>query len=407
MLSILNATEMIPDRLTIRMFGAFHAARGEDVLTENLKRSRQLEGLLKYLLAYRGRFTAPEELVDALWEGKDCPNPAKAIQNLVYRLRAMLDRPGEPGHILFANGGYGWNIQAAYWLDLEEFDRLQEEALRGRRTGEAQPEKLSAALDLYQADFLSNASYELWTVPLRQSYRARFTACVEALISLYKAEERFGDIIALCERVTTIDPYDEKVHVSYLEALMATNRIAHARMHYSYITEMLYRDLGASPSAELREIYARINGSVRYVQHDMDSILSSFTEDRHYPDGPFFCDDEVFHELFKLERRRLLRNGQSNCLLLYTFSNASYGMPPPDVLKAARKALNTVLMQSLRKGDVVCNWNDAQVLILLVGLTFEDAELICRRIITRFHKEYEGTPLMLQKRISPVRAEVV
>ncbi len=395
------------DLPSFRLFGVFHAASGGEVLSDRLKRSRQLEGLLKYLLAYRGRFISPEVLVDSLWETKDCPNPAKAIQNLVYRLRALLDRPNEPSYILFRNGGYGWNTQGEYWLDLELFERLQEDALREYKAGSTDTDALTQALDLYPADFLSNNAYELWTVPLRQNYRARFTACAEALIALYRAQERHGDIIALCERVTAIDPYNEKVHVGYLEALMATNRIAHARMHYSYVTEMLYRDLGATPSAELREVYARINGSIKYVQHDMDSIMSSFTEDRHHPDGPFFCDDEVFHELFKLERRRMLRSGQSNCLVLYTFSNANYGMPPPDVLKAGRKALVDVLMSSLRKGDVVCNWNDAQVLILLVSLTFEDAETISRRIISRFHKEYQGAPLMLQKRISPIHAEIV
>jgi hypothetical protein len=221
-----------------------------------------------------------------------------------------------------------------------------------------------------------------------------------------KAENRYQDIISVCEKTMGIDTYDEKVHVAFLEALVATNRIAHARMHYSYITELLYRDLGISPSAELKETYAKISGNAKYIQHDMDAILSSFSDEERAAEGPYFCDEEIFHELFKLERRRLQRNGQSNCLMLLTVSNANFGIPSSEVLKAARNALKDVLMASLRKGDVVCVWNDAQLLVMLSSLTFEDAEMISHRIITRFHKAYTGTPLMLQKKISPVQAEV-
>jgi DNA-binding SARP family transcriptional activator len=391
--------------LTIRLFGVLYVARGDEVLTDRLKRSRQLEGLLKYLIAYRGRFVAPEELVDALWESRNCDNPAKAVQNLVYRLRMLLDLPDEPSHILYVNGGYGWNAQSEYLLDLEEFDHTLDEAIIRLRSGVPDTTLFFKALQYYTMDFLANSLYDLWTVALRQAYKLKFTTCVETVIGLLKAEGRHQDIISVCEKAMAIDPYDEKVHVAFLQALMATNRIAHARMHYSYITELLYRDLGVSPSAELKEAYVQINGSAKLVQHDIYSILGSFS-DEHSGDGPFFCGEEIFHELFNLERRRLQRNGQSNCLLLLTLSNANYGMPATDTLKSARATLKEVLTASLRKGDVVCVWNDAQMLVMLSSLTYEDAEMISHRIITRFHKDWGGTPLMLQRKISPVQTEV-
>jgi DNA-binding SARP family transcriptional activator len=402
----LNAVTEMPLTLAIRMFGVFYVGRGGEALTEKLKRSRQLEGLLKYLIAYRGRYVSPEELVDALWENRNCDNPAKAVQNLVYRLRMLIDLPGEPSHILFVNGGYGWNMQAGCVIDLEEFDRAMDEATSRMRAGAPDADLYFKALEVYTMDFLANSQYDLWTVSIRQAYRLKLTSCVETLIGLLKTGGRHQDIIGVCERAMAIDPYDEKVHVAFLEALVATNRIAHARMHYSYITELLYRDLGISPSAELRTAYARINGNSKLVQHDMDAILGVFGDEERETEGPYFCDEEIFHELYKLERRRLQRNGQSNCLMLLTVSNVNYGMPPGDVLKAARNSLKEVLMASLRKGDVVCIWNDAQVLVMLSSLTFEDAEMISHRIITRFHKAYAGTPLMLQKKISPVQSEV-
>jgi DNA-binding SARP family transcriptional activator len=405
-MSALDAAREKREPLAIRMFGVFFAARGEEALTEKLKRSRQLEGLLKYLIAYRGRYVSPEELVDALWENRSCDNPAKAVQNLVYRLRMLIDVPGLPSHILYVNGGYGWNTQAGCVIDLEEFDRALDEAMARLRAGAPDASLFTKALQYYSMDFLANSQYDLWTVSIRQAYRLKFTACVETLVNLLKAEGRHQDIIGVCEKAMAIDPYDEKMHVAFLEALIATNRTAHARMHYSYITELLYRDLGISPSAELRASYAKIGGNSKYVQHDMDAILGTFSAEERTMEGPYFCDEEIFHELYKLERRRLQRNGQSNCLMLLTVSNSNYGMPPADVLKAARGALKDVLMASLRKGDVVCMWNDAQVLVMLSSLTYEDAEMISRRIITRFHKEYSGSPLMLQKKISPVQSEV-
>ncbi len=400
-----SVTTNSKEPLTLHMFGVFYAARGDVVLTDKLKRSRQLEGLLKYLVAYRGRFVAPEELVDALWENRSCDNPAKAVQNLVYRLRVLIDLPNEASHILYVNGGYGWNTQAPYVLDLEEFDRAHDGAMAALRAGRPDTELLSKALSHYVMDFLANSVYDLWTVSIRQAYRLKFTTCVETLLKLLSAEERHQEIIEVCEKAMAIDPYDEKVHAAFLRALAATNRIAHARMHYTYITELLYRELGVSPSAELKTAYAQISGHSRLVQHDIDSIVGTFN-DEQTSDGPYFCDEEIFHELFKLERRRLQRNGQSNCLLLITISNLNYGMPPPDALKAARALVKDVLIQSLRKGDVVCMWNDSQVLVMLSSLTYEDAEMISGRIINRFHKAWSGAPLMLQRKISPVQAEV-
>lgn len=402
----MTTKEQSDQTLAIHMFGVFWSARNGEVFTDKLKRSRQLEGLMKYLLAYRGCFAAPDELVEALWEGRSCDNPAKAIQNLVYRLRMMIDIEGKPSHILFVNGGYGWNTQSDYVLDIERFDELYDQAMANQRNGAPSPDLFKAALDLYSADFLSNTQYDLWTVSLRQTYRQKFTSAVETLLSYYKNNNLHHDVIALCEKAMAIDPYDEKVHVTFLRSLMATNRVAHARMHYSYITELLYRDLGVSPSAELKEAYALINGNGKFVQHDMDSILRTFSDDRGI-DGPYFCDEEVFHELFKLERRRLQRSGQSNCLLLLTISNTNYSVPAPESLKNARNSLKLVLASSLRKGDVVCVWNDMQMLVLLVSLTFEDAEMISQRIIARFNKSTQGASLLLQKKISPIRSEAV
>jgi DNA-binding SARP family transcriptional activator len=402
----LNCTQEKHEPLAVRLFGVFYAARGGEALTEKLKRSRQLEGLMKYLIAYRGRYVSPEELVDALWENRSCDNPAKAVQNLVYRLRMLIDLPGQPSHILFVNGGYGWNTQAGCVIDLEEFDGALEEATSRLRAGAPDAALYFKALGYYTMDFLANSQYDLWTVALRQAYRLKFTGCVETLIGLLKAGNRHQEIIGVCEKAMAIDPYDEKVHVAFLEALMATNRIAHARMHYSYITELLYRDLGISPSAELKAAYAKINGNAKFVQHDMDAIIGVFGDGERKAEGPYFCDEDIFHEIYKLERRRLQRNGQSNCLMLLTVSNSNYGMPPADVLKDARKILTGVLTASLRKGDVVCMWNDAQMLVMLSSLTYEDADMISHRIITRFHREYTGAPLMLQKKISPVQSEV-
>ena len=97
-------------------------------------------------------------------------------------------------------------------------------------------------------------------MPSRQNYKNKFLRCVDELIKILKLHDRNLDIINICDKAIAIDPYCERLHVAYLDALLAEDRVAHAARHYSYITKLLYNEFGVYASEELKAVYARITG---------------------------------------------------------------------------------------------------------------------------------------------------
>lgn len=386
------------DSLKIKMFGSFNLSRGDQDLTASLKNNRNLCVLMQYLLVQRGKTVSPEELTDVLWDQKDIDNPSKVLQNLVYRLRKFLDTE-EPSHVLHSGNGYMWNSDSDYTLDLEDFEKNMEEGLSSISSTVNDPDILNKAILLYSGDFLEDMAYDLWTVRIRQWYKNKYSACINALFEDLKGQGRFNDIITLCDKALSVDPYDEKVHGVYIEALAREGRMAHAIMHYNYITDFLEKSLGVEPSPELVSIYKRLKETSRFGEN-FSAIMDDLKEIDDGEPGPFLCNEDMFRRIYQLEVRRMQRNGQSNCLLVFSFHRPDNSTPPKDVAKSAQDTFKPIIMGSLRRGDVVCLRANFEVLAFLNSTTYEGAIVVAQRLQRRFEKSYAGLPLKLQYRVS-------
>lgn len=77
-------------------------------------------------------------------------------------------------------------------------------------------------------------------------------------------------------------------------------------------------------------------------------------------------------------------------------------LPPKSLLKSGLEELKQLLLSSLRKGDVVTEWNEAQFLLSLPGLNVQQAHRALDRIYNRFMSTRKNTQLVLQKKIEEV-----
>ncbi|MDP2892183.1 MAG: BTAD domain-containing putative transcriptional regulator [Bacillota bacterium] len=402
---LMNKSQTAEDGLSVQMLGAFSVHRGDLALDETLNKSRNLGVMMEYLLAQRGRPVPVEELMEVLWEDKDWDNPVKVIQNLIYRLRQLLDVKGRPSHISNLHGGYCWNTSSKYYLDIEDFENFAEEGLKLKRNKQDGKVALTRAVELYRDDFLEDKVFEPWTVTVRQNLKNKYSLCVRELLDILEKEGNYNDIISLCTTAIAIDPYDEKVHVAYINALIKTDRTAHACRHYNLTTDFLQKMLGVSPSKELNEVYNKIKDNISIRQYDIDAIMEESESEKTRAEGPLFCDLETFNKLYDLELRRMQRNGQSNSLVLMTLSNPDYSPPSGEVLKRARSTMNSELIKSLRRGDVVCFRTDSQAIIFLSSITFESAHNVAERIIESFRKSFNNQDILLQYKVRLVEAK--
>jgi len=156
--------------------------------------------------------------------------------------------------------------------------------------------------------------------------------------------------------------------------------------------------MGIKPSTALKDLYRQAGLEAGSFELDL-SVIQEGLKDKQVSNGAYLCDAELFRYFYKLERLRVERSGKSVLLCLLTITDPGYRIPPQERLKEVMNHLQETIMESLRKGDLVTRWNEAQFLLLLPGLNREQAQNVMDRIEERFLKDHPLTELSLRKKV--------
>lgn len=392
------------DRLEIYTLGQFHVKRGEKVFTENAGRSYQIWKLFKFLISYRGKST--EELMEKLYPEEEPSDPERTLRNLVYRLRRLLTEgypPGsEPQYIVLSHGLYSFNMSAKYWLDTDEFKCLCSE---GNRIALSDPVKgmeiYKKALSLYNGYYLAESLYDDWVIPMRNYYHRLYLESVYAYLELLKKTGRYLELREACEKAFLIEPYQEDLHIYFIEALLEDGRTDLAKTHYNYASSLLYRDAGLKPSEVMRDLYKKITSEKKPQPHNRILHLEGLSEQIE-EGGAFFCDPDTFLKLYKLEELKAERSGYASfwgCLAL----SCNDTMSNNQKLDEAMHILEKIIKRNLRKGDIVCRWNENQFYLLMSSHSHEKARKPLERIKNCCLDEHIFNDIMLQSKFRPLQ----
>ncbi len=390
-------------QIKIQTLGKFFIRRGDEVLSENSSRSRRMWEVFKYLLSNRDKSFFPEEILDNIWPEKNYNDPNTVMRAQMFRLRQALsaDDPENnlASNIIFSQGCYRWEDKVNCWVDVDEFE---EYVNQGKKESATDPEKAIAsfthAIELYKGEYLPESAFSEWILPVRAYYHDLYLNCVYDLADLYKAKHANNEVVKLCEQAATIDYFEEKIHVKLIEALLAEDMTNRAKAHYNEVTSAYYREMGVKPSAELKSLYRLISLESGSFELDLGTIQEGL-KGKELINGAYLCDAELFSYFYKLERLRNERSGKSVLLCLITITNPDYSMPAAAHLKAVMNNLQEVILEDLRKGDLVTRWNDAQFLMMLPGLNREQAAVVMDRIEKSYLKDYSLKGLSIHKKV--------
>lgn len=394
--------------LEIYSLGQFMVKKGDENLSESSNKSYRLWSLFKYFLTYRNKTIPSDTLLEVLWPEEESDLSQQALRTLVYRLRKLLSKETEmqnQQYITFTQGGYCWNDSAPYWLDAEEFENLYNKGLKiSQKNPYDAINSFKKAFSYYKGDYLPDITCYDWVIPLRNYYRRIYLDIIWELKKILTKKGRHDEIIKICEKALLIEPFEESLHQYYVEALLNEGKIKDAQAHYEYITSLFYRELGVKPSNELRNLYRRIKNSNEGIEMDLSSIQESL-EERQVGSSAFCCDPDTFRFFYKLESRRLLRTGKVVFLGLLTLTNPDYSLPQGNTLKESMNKLLEILKKNLRKGDVICQWNEAQCLLLLPGLNFEQARQVLKRIKDKYQAETTSNQIIMRSKLEPLQPQ--
>lgn len=349
-------------------------------------RSRRLWILVAYLILHRDRGIPAQELIDLLWPDAAGGNPMSTLQNNASRARAALAGLGFHNArrlIVCEDGFYRWAPDRETKLDSDAFESLARHALLQKTPKEGLAPALEAE-QLYAGDFLAEGAMELWCSSINTYYRSLYIRLCRATVAWLMEVGRTVDAEQLCSRVLQLDAAAEEFSVFLMRALIMNKNPKKALEHYEHTRQMYRESFGVVPGPEME---AEKTEAVRllYGLETGEQELGTFLSVSDEESGAFFCDNNVFREIVKLQLRELKRNHGQAQILLVRLNRDDLPLERQAVLM---KQVETILTEALRAGDPFTRMGRNRYMVLLVGASRENAEMVSQRILNRLNKDF-------------------
>ena len=142
------------------------------------------------------------------------------------------------------------------------------------------------------------------------------------------------------------------------------------------------------------------------MEVDLNVIMQNLQEEEGRQ-GAFYCEYSLFREIYQLESRSISRNGQSVylCLLSVTDGNSNR-VESKKQQNAAMGQLRKAIQFSLRRGDVFTRYSVSQYLILLPTISYENCEMVLKRIVRNFKADNPHTKVTLTYKMHPIEQKI-
>lgn len=159
----------------------------------------------------------------------------------------------------FENGFYIFNSGQNCIIDMDIFeDKIRyADSIKDSDSKKA-IKTYTETLGLYRGQYLTENPYSEWVYPIRNRYHRLYVQAVLSLMGLLKAQKRYAEIVEMYEKTVSNEPYEEGIHIFFLEALIELKQFKNALSHYNYITGRMHREFSIEPTPVLKNIYRRI-----------------------------------------------------------------------------------------------------------------------------------------------------
>jgi len=392
--------------IEIFTLGRFMVCCNGKIISDEYKRAQKMWYLFKYLFSHREKSVPQETLIELFWPEEESDDPEHALRNLIYRLRRVLAAAmpsAKKDLIISRQGSYSLNKEAPLWADIIQFENLcaeaHQNALKGQ-TGEAII-RYRQALGYYKGDYLPECIAD-WVFPLRIYYRNMFIQNFLELYSLLKENKEYDAAAQACAAALLVAPFEEELHLRQIEALVLGGKIKQAREHYEYINRFFTRELGVKPSLDVEQLLPRSVEQLLNTVDDIPPIRQKLMEPAGMR-GAFFCGPSLFQSICRLELRCLELNGNTSYLCRFFLKHKEGEAKKENIMNHYDHVLEEVLLNYLRKNDIICRWDHDQYLVLFSNMNAATANKIAKRIVSQFQKKCgAGATGLLHSKILPL-----
>lgn len=393
----------------ITTLGDFDITVDDISIMDEIGNSQRIIKLFKYFLIHKDTKLLPENIIDDLWSDEEFKNPINMLRTQISRLRKILDVDKinvEPFfNIKYINGYYVLNLEDYCQVDFIEFEKiLEKDIISIKGYIERDYLKFRDVILSYKGKLFAEMGNEYWLIPIMSRFERLYVKALSYYIDYLKENLMYTEIIEICEKAINIQPYEEIIHLNFMEALINLKQHSYALIHYEFFTRRLFNDLGVVPSKKLTELYKKIkqkednpNSSI-----DLNKIDDEMSKEFNLG-GVVFCDAEHFKFLYNYEKRNKNRRVDKSIgvgIGIVTLYSRAHTQLSKKEIKKAMDLLGYVLFKSFRYGDVVSKWNDNQMIILLYGLRQEHIKIVVDKINNNFNEAKSDDKLTLNIKLN-------
>lgn len=366
----------------ITLFGGFGIYKDDKPILENLANTRKTKLFLCYLLLNKDKPISHKELFELLWSGEDYANPGTALRTLLYRYRAMIESTGIQAldnSILSRRGAYQWNPDLDVSIDIYDFEEMSTKAIARLGNDDKKAEMLLAAMKLYTGNLLPDSNAEHWVVPKAVAFRDMYIRVALEYIQILKERNDYSGIINVCNEVQEYIPVSLEIE-----------------------NEMNIAMQKGLESDAMRGEYNMFRNAVK----DMDRMIGGVREEMETDSSEntaFVCEYDMFREVYRLQRRLLMRTGETMFLTMATLRSKNVDKHEPLKNERAMSALLECCKHELRMGDSICRYSDDQYAIMFPVDSYENAVKVMERVRMSFYRKSNLNEYMLVYKICPLK----
>ena len=371
-------------KIKMQLFGSFLLTSDTAVLGEEKIHSNKLTRLLAYLLIHRDSMLTHRQLIEVFWED-NTRNPEGALKNLMYRIRNELKVLGEEKFICTLPGAYRWNPEIEVETDYERLEKL---AMELRLTEDIRKKErvCREIISCYRGNVSVKIADESWILPKVTWYQSVYMDAVKKLCIILEKEEKWNEIEMLCNQALNEDSLDEDIHCYLIRSLHGQRKYDLALAQYEKANRLFYENMGIRDPEKLKGVFQKMMSETGEGITDIGSLLDEAKEQGD-PEGVFFCDYQIFRQIYRMEMRRIDRLGIAEYIILLTLRRNSRiwrGSTVDHGLIEGMDILENAICESLRIGDVAARYSPTQVIVLLPACTYESGVKVAERIRNNF-----------------------
>ncbi|CUX26872.1 AfsR/SARP family transcriptional regulator [Clostridium sp. C105KSO13] len=383
--------------LRIRFFNEFSISSSYYEYAPSSHNSTQLALLISYLVANRDTKVPKEVLMSMLWPEEKGKEPVGALRNLVYRARKELqclypDR--DVDYIKFTQDAYYWNPDLYCQIDIVDFENYNNQAHQ-----ETDPERqfryYYRMSRLHTGEFLSNLTSVEWVQYRYTYYKNMYINCALNMCEYLYTRSHYDETISLCDKFIILYPEEEGFYRYKILSYLRVNSVKTALEYYHTTLDFFSSRYGTDISDSLRNIHQEILARLPNTKCSIDELEVTL-EDTVEADKTFYCNLDIFKNIYQLKARSAQRSEDKYYLLLLTLLPAKKDNIPDSVkTKEVMNALYRILSVNLRKNDVFTRTSLTQYSVILTVTDNSNLNLISQRILKAFKDIHNDTEILI------------